>query len=118
MLPTLFNVVNNTEQVVEPESRLQLGVTMLNNIVEPNTPSDNRVLIGLFGECHIYHFGVNSTDAVETQAARIKRRDHFGNKVNSTKLAKCEYSPERKQPTHPNWSEASIPEWQKYTMGV
>ena len=34
MLPTLFNVVNNTEHVVEPESRLQLGVTMLNNIVD------------------------------------------------------------------------------------
>ena len=33
MLPTLFNVVNDTEQVVEPESSLQSGVTMLNNIV-------------------------------------------------------------------------------------
>ena len=32
--PHLFNVVNNTEQVVEPESSLQSGVTMLNNIVE------------------------------------------------------------------------------------
>ena len=34
MLPTLFNAVNNTEQVVEPESSLQLGVTMLKNIVD------------------------------------------------------------------------------------
>ena len=34
MLPALFNVVNNTEQVVEPEFSLQLGVTMLNNIVD------------------------------------------------------------------------------------
>ena len=34
MLPTLFNVVNNTEQVDEPESSLQLGVTILNNIVD------------------------------------------------------------------------------------
>ena len=34
MEPTLFNVVNNTEQVVEPESSLQSGVTMLNNIVD------------------------------------------------------------------------------------
>ena len=32
VLPTLFNVVNDTEQVVEPESSLQLGVTMLNNM--------------------------------------------------------------------------------------
>ena len=34
VLPTLFNVVNNIEQVVEPESSPQSGVTMLNNIVE------------------------------------------------------------------------------------
>ena len=34
MLPTLFNVVNNAEQVAEPESSLQLGVTMPNNIVD------------------------------------------------------------------------------------
>ena len=32
--PTLFNVVNNTEQIVEPESSLQSSVTMLNNIVD------------------------------------------------------------------------------------
>ena len=34
-LPTLFNVVNNTEQIVEPESSLQpIGITILNNIVD------------------------------------------------------------------------------------
>ena len=32
--PTSFNLVNNTEQVVEPESSPQSGVTMLNNIVD------------------------------------------------------------------------------------
>ena len=35
LLPTLFNVVNNTEQVVEPELACnQVPVTMLNNIVD------------------------------------------------------------------------------------
>ena len=34
MLPTLLIVVNNIEQVVEPESSPQSGVTMLNNIVD------------------------------------------------------------------------------------
>ena len=34
VLPTLLNVVNNIEQVVEPESSPQSGVTMLNNIVD------------------------------------------------------------------------------------
>ena len=34
VLPTLFNDVNNIEQVVESESSPQSGVTMLNNIVD------------------------------------------------------------------------------------
>ena len=34
VLPTLLNVVNNIEQVVEPEYSPQSGVTMLNNIVD------------------------------------------------------------------------------------
>ena len=34
MLPTLLNVVNNIDQVVEPESSPQSGLTMLNNIVD------------------------------------------------------------------------------------
>ena len=42
----------------------------------------------------------------------------LGQKVNSTKFAKCDHNPGRKQPTHPNWSEASIPWWQKYTLGA
>ena len=45
-----------------------------------------------------------------------KRRDkvcHFGEKVYSTKFAKCDYCPERKQPSHPNCSEASTP-WKNW----
>ena len=34
VLPTLFNVVNNIEQVVEPESNPKSSVTMLNNTVD------------------------------------------------------------------------------------
>ena len=34
LLPTLFNVGSNTEQVVEPELACKSGVTMLNNIVD------------------------------------------------------------------------------------
>ena len=85
---------------------------------KPDTPPDNQILADLFGKCCAYHFGVNSiveSTPVETQAAG-KRREYvcdFGKKVNSTK---CDYSPERKQQTHPYWSDASIPEWQKYTL--
>ena len=53
-----------------------------------------------------------------TKPAGRKRRDYLGIKVNSTKFAKRDHSPGRKQPTHHNWSEASIPEWQKYTLGA
>ena len=34
VLPTLFNVVSNIQQVTKPESSPQSGVSMLNNIVE------------------------------------------------------------------------------------
>ena len=34
VLATLFNIVNITEQVFEPESSLKSDVTMLNNIVD------------------------------------------------------------------------------------
>ena len=34
VLPTLFNVANNAELVVEPEASLHSGVTLLNNIVD------------------------------------------------------------------------------------
>ena len=42
---------------------------------EPKKPFDKQVLTDLFGECYVYHFGVNNTDdvsAVETQAAGRK----------------------------------------------
>ena len=42
----------------------------------------------------------------------------MGKKVNCTKCGKRDHSPGRKQPTHPNWSEASISGWQKYTLGA
>ena len=68
---------------------------------KPNTLPDKQILVDLFGECYDYHFGVN-VDVVKTQSAGRKRRDHFGKKVNCTKVDKCNYSPGRKQPTHPN----------------
>ena len=68
VLPTLFNVVNNIEQVVEPESNPQSGVTMLNNIVDnieqcgqhnivqscfqqPSTTRDFLSLTGVLCQC-------------------------------------------------------------------
>ena len=94
---------------------------LVNN--KPDTPAVKQILGDLFGECYVYHFGVNSTEltCVETKPAGRKRRDyvcHFGKKVNISKFAKRDHSLGRKQPTHPTWSEVSIPEWQKYTLGA
>ena len=55
----------------EPEK--PFGYSLVDN--KPNTPLDKQVLTDLFGDCYVYHFGVNSTDdvsAVETQAAGRK----------------------------------------------
>ena len=103
------------------ETEKPFGYLLVDN--KPDTPADKQILADLFGECYVYHFGVNTTEStcVETKPAGQKGRDyvcHLGKKVNSIKFAKRDYSPGRKQPTHPNWSEASIPEWQKYTLGA
>ena len=101
-----------------PKNRLDTCWCMDN---KPDTPADKQILADLFGECYVYHFGVNSTEptCVGTKPAGQKRRDyvcHLGKKVNCTKFAKRDHSPGRKQSTQTNWSEASIPEWQKYTL--
>ena len=103
------------------EIKKPFGYLLVDN--KSDTPPDKQILADLFGKCYVYNFGVNSTKptCVETKPAGQKQRDyvcHLGKKVNSTKFAKRGYSPGRKQPTHPNWSEASIPEWQKYTLGA
>ena len=103
------------------ETEKPFGYLLVDN--KPDTPDDKQILADLSGECYVYHFGVNRTEStcVETKPAGRKGRDyvcHLGKKVNSIKFAKRDYSPGRKQPTHPNWSEASIPEWQKYTLGA
>ena len=95
------------------ETEKPFGYLLVDN--KPDTPDDKQILGDLFGKCCVNHFGVSSTEStcVETKPAGQKRRDyvgHLGKKVNSTKFAKRDYSPGRKQPTHPNWSEASIPE--------
>ena len=103
------------------ETEKPFGYLLVDN--RPDTPADKQILGDLFSECYVYHFSVNSTEptCVETKPAGLKRRDyvcHLGKKVNSTKFAKRDHSPGRKQPTHSNWSEASIPKWQKYTLGA
>ena len=66
------------------ETEKPFGYLLVDN--KPDTPADKQILADLFGECYVYHFGVNSTKStcVETKPAGRKRRDyvcHLGKKV-------------------------------------
>ena len=43
---------------------------------------DRKVLADLFGECYVYHFGVNSTGDVEIQSVT-----HFAKRVSSCNVS-------------------------------
>ena len=52
------------------ETEKPFGYLLVDN--KPDTPADQQILADLFGECYVYHFGVNSTEPtrVENQACR------------------------------------------------
>ena len=51
------------------ETEKPFGYLLVDN--KPDTPADKQILADLFGECYVYHFGVNSTEptCVETKPA-------------------------------------------------
>ena len=51
------------------ETEKPFGYLLVDN--KPDTPADKQILGDLFGECYVYHFGVNSTEptCVETKPA-------------------------------------------------
>ena len=69
----------------------------------------------LFGECYVYHFGVNSTQPtrVETKPTRVETKP-LGKHSTATKIT----SSRKKFVQTVTWSNATIPEWQKYTLGA
>ena len=69
---------------------------------KPDTPFDKQILGDLFGECYVYHFGVNSTEPghVETQPAGKHR---------TTPVTKIK--PARKLQAI-TWSDVPIDAWQ------
>ena len=79
-------------------------ITFLHN--KPGTPPDNQILADLFGECHAFHFGVNSTEPTRVETKPV------GKHSTTTKTTSS-----RKKPVQTiTWSNATIPEWQKYTL--
>ena len=90
------------------ETEKPYGYLLVDN--KPGTPADNQILADLFGECYAYHFGVNSTEPTRVETKPV-------GKHSTTPVTKTTSS--RKKPVHTvTWSNASISEWQRYTLGA
>ena len=90
------------------ETEKPYGYLLVDN--KPGTPADNQILADLFGECYAYHFGVNSTEPTRVETKPV-------GKHSTTTVTKTTSS--RKKPVETvTWSNASISEWQKYTLGA
>ena len=87
------------------ETEKPFGYSFVDN--KPDIQAEEQVLADLFGECYVYHFVVKSL--VET-----KPKTHFAKRVNDTTT---KTTSSRKLQTV-TWSNASLPEWQKYTLGA
>ena len=75
---------------------------------KPRTPADKQILADLLGQCYVYHFGVNSTDPTRVETKPV------GKHSTATKITSS-----RKKPVQTvTLSNATIPEWQKYTLGA
>ena len=75
---------------------------------KPGTPPDHQILADLFGECYAYHFGVNSAEPTRVETKPV------GKHSTTTKTTSS-----RKKPVQTiTWSNATILEWQKYTLGA
>ena len=84
------------------ETEKPFGYLLVDN--KPDTPADKQVLGDLFGDCRVYLFATQT-------------------KVNSTSVepTPVETKSRRKQPKHQRhitWSDATIAEWQNYSLGA
>ena len=90
------------------ETEKPYGYLLVDN--KPGTPADNQILADLFGECYAYHFGVNGTEPTRVKTKPV-------GKQSTTPVTKTTSS--RKKPVQTvTWSNASVSEWQKYTLGA
>ena len=75
---------------------------------KPDTPADQQILAGLFGECYVYHFGVNSTEPTRVETKPV------GKHSTATKITSS-----RKKPVQTvTWSDVPNDVWYKYTLGA
>ena len=48
------------------------GYLLVDN--KPSTPANKQILADLFGECYVYHFGVNSTEPTRVETRPVGKR--------------------------------------------
>ena len=88
------------------ETEKPFGYLLVDN--KPGTLPDNQIVADLFGECYAYHFNVNSSESTRVETKPV------GKHSTPTKTTSS-----RKKPVQTiTWSNATIPEWQKYTLGA
>ena len=56
------------------ETEKPYGYLLVDN--KPGTPPDNQILADLFGECHAYHFGVNSTEPTRVKTKPVGKHSN------------------------------------------
>ena len=88
------------------ETEKPFGYLLVDN--KPDTPADKQILADLFGECYVYHLGVNSTKPTRVETKPV------GKQSTATKTTSS-----RKKPVQTvTWSDVPNDVWQKYTLGA
>ena len=88
------------------ETEKPFGYLLVDN--KPDTPADKQILADLFGECYVYHFGVNSTKPTRVETKPV------GKHSTATKTTSS-----RKKPVQTvTWSDVPNDVWLKYTLGA
>ena len=88
------------------ETEKPFGYLLVDN--KPGTPADKQILADLFGECYVYHFGVNSTEPTRVETKPV------GKHSTATKITSS-----RKKPVQTvTWSDVPNDVWLKYTLGA
>ena len=55
------------------ETEKPYGHLLVDN--KPNTPADTQILADLFGECYVYHFGVNNTQPTRVETKPVGKHN-------------------------------------------
>ena len=88
------------------ETEKPFGYLLVDN--KSGTPADKQIPADLFGECYVYHFGVNSTKPTRVETKPV------GKHSTATKTTSS-----RKKPVQTvTWSDVPNDVWLKYTLGA